>query len=118
MMNDSEVHPIFVDCKLLKVPVSLDVIRTPPRIPPARGQTKKPGWWFNMPVLPPYEGAGHGGGGGRGGVSGGGRGVVPTGTGSNSRIPTHQGGSSSYGQRGGGGSGTVGGRDRYALEQR
>ena len=83
----------------------------PRRIPPARGQTKKPGWWFNMPM----DAEGTGGGGGRGGGGGGGRGVGPTGVGSDTGVPTQQGGS--YGQRGGG-SVTVGARDRNAPEQR
>ena len=25
------------------------------RIPPALGQTKKPGWWFNTPIQPPKK---------------------------------------------------------------
>ena len=58
---------------------------------------------------------GTGGGGGRGGGGGGGRGVGPTGVGSDTGVPTQQGGS--YGQRGGG-SVTVGARDRNAPEQR
>ena len=37
------------------------------RIPPALGQTKKPGWWFDMPIYPSGGGPGGSGGRGRGG---------------------------------------------------